>query len=47
MVDDEARRGVEVTVGEARLEDPAINGDTKVAEEATVFEDAAIVEVEA
>ena len=48
MVDDEARRGVDVTVGEAGSEDPASNGDTKVAaEEATVVEDAAMVEVEA
>ena len=34
-------------MGEARLEDPASNGDTRVAEEATVVEDAAMVEVEA
>ena len=48
MVDDEARRGVEVTVGEEarRLEDPASKGDARVEEEATVVEDAAMVEVE-
>ena len=48
MVDDEARRGVEVTVGEEarRLEDPASKGDARVAEEATVVEEAAMVEVE-
>ena len=49
MVDDEARWGVEVTVGEEarRLEDPASKGDARVAEEATVVDDAAMVEVEA
>ena len=34
-------------MGEARLEDPPSRGDTRVAEEATVVEDAAIVDVDA
>jgi len=46
-VEEDARRGVEVTVGDARLEDPPSRGDTRVAEEATVVEDAAMVDVEA
>jgi len=34
-------------VGEARVEDPPSSGDTRVAEEATVVEDAAMVDVDA
>ena len=44
-MEEDASRGVEVTVGEARLEDPPSRGETRVAEEATVVEDAAMVEV--
>ena len=47
MVEEEVRRGVEVTAGEARLEEPPIKGDTAVAEDTIVAEDAAIVDDEA
>ena len=46
-MEEDATRGVEVTVGEARVEDPPSSGDTRVAEEATVVEDAAMVDVDA
>ena len=46
-VEDEARRGVEVTVGKARLVVPPRSGDAKVADEATVVEDAAIEKADA